>query len=77
MVKTEVVCCAKGCGKHLRWIDTPYGGVSSGYCKKHYKEAMRKLDDWIQSSALSILVGIDKVDKYFRQEKENCLLTND
>ena len=44
-MKTEVICCAKGCGKHLRWIDTPYGGVSSGYCEKHFAEAMREVDD--------------------------------
>jgi len=44
-MRTEVICYAKDCGKHLRWIDTPYGGVSSGYCKKHFKEAMQKADD--------------------------------
>jgi len=42
-VKTEVICCV--CGAHLRWIQTPCGGVSHGYCKKHFEEAMRKVDD--------------------------------
>lgn len=41
-MKTKVICCV--CKRHLRWIDTPYGGVSHGYCKKHYEEAMRKLE---------------------------------
>ena len=44
-MKTEVICCAKGCGKHLRWIDTPSGGTSHGYCEKHFEEAMRAADD--------------------------------
>ena len=37
---TEVICCV--CGKHLRWIDTPCGGTSHGYCKKHFEEAMQE-----------------------------------
>lgn len=42
-MKTEAICCV--CGAHLRWIDTPCGDVSSGLCKKHFKEAMQKADD--------------------------------
>jgi len=39
-MKTEVICCV--CDKHLRWIQTPCGGVSHGYCKKHFEEAVLK-----------------------------------
>jgi len=43
-MKTAVVCCV--CGKHLRWIDTPRGGVSHGYCRKHFEEAMREVEEY-------------------------------
>ena len=42
-MRTEVICCV--CEVHLRWIDTPCGGTSHDYCKKHYEEAMREADD--------------------------------
>ena len=41
-----MVCCVKGCGKHLGWIDTPCGGTSHGYCRKHFAIEMQKFDKW-------------------------------
>ena len=57
-MKTEVICCAKGCGKHLRWIDTPCGGTSHGYCDEHFEEAMREAEDYFRR------------DEALRQQKE-------
>ncbi len=45
-MRTEVRCCV--CGKHLRWIETPSGGVSHDYCEKHYKEAMENAERYFQ-----------------------------
>jgi len=49
-MKTPVVCCV--CGKHLRWIDTPRGGVSHGYCKDHLREALRESKEYWERQKL-------------------------
>ena len=45
-MKTPVVCYGEGCGKVLRWIDTPNGGVSHGLCPECYQIEMRKVDEY-------------------------------
>jgi len=52
-MKTEMICCV--CKKHLRWIDTPCGGISHGYCKRHYEEAMRNAEGGGQDETRGIV----------------------
>ena len=61
-MKTEVICCV--CKKHLHWIDTPYGGVSDGYCDKHYWEAMCEVDEALRRD------DAFRRDEALRQQKE-------
>ena len=42
-MKARMICCV--CGKFLYWTETYDGRDSHGLCKKHFKEAMREVDD--------------------------------
>ena len=50
-MKTLVVCYGEGCGKFLRWIDTPTGGQSDGLCPECYEIEMRKADEYFRDQA--------------------------
>ena len=55
-MKARMICCV--CKKFLYWTDTSDGRDSHGYCKKHYEEAIRGVDEAFRR------------DEALRQQKE-------